>query len=86
MQGRNDVPTDSGKARDEREYADLLTLEEMESLLEELEDADITGAIRAEELPGDLAELARSLNVTSTDELRTRIRTLHATLDGEELE
>ncbi len=84
MQGNNEVPADSSKAKDEREYTDLLIIEEIESLLEELEDMGITGALQAGELPDDLAELVRSLNVQSTDELRARIRTLHSTLDRQE--
>jgi hypothetical protein len=86
MQGNNEVPADSGKAKDEREYTDLLILEAMESLLEELEDMGITGSLQADALPDDLAELVRSLNMQSTNDLKTRIRALHSTLDRKESE
>lgn len=83
MQG-NDSTSAGRKAEEESDYANLLMLEEMESLLEELDDMGITQDFQPEQLPDDLAELARALNVQSIDDLTARIAALHAALDRQD--
>jgi uncharacterized small protein (DUF1192 family) len=83
MQG-NDGTAAGRKGLDESDYANLLMLEEMDSLLEELDDMGISQDFQPEQLSDDLAELARALNVHSVDDLTARIAALHAALDRQE--
>ena len=60
-------------------YADLLQLEDLESLLEELEESEEEG--KPDELPPDLQERLSELGLSNADEVRARIAQVHATLD-----
>jgi len=67
------------------EYASLVTLEELESLLEELDEAGVEGEIGSTRIAEDLHERANAAGITSTDALRARIARMHAHLDEEDL-
>ena len=69
----------AGENRTGDEYDAVLMLDDMESLLEDLEDAEAGGQHSSE-----LQRQMRELGVANIDELRERISTLHARLDAEE--
>lgn len=71
---------------DGNEYDSLLALEELESLLEELEEAGIEGDLAAARLPADTDRRVREAGVDTTDALRTKIARMHAQLDQEIIE
>ena len=66
------------------DYDVLRTLEDLESLLEELDEVGIEGEISVARLPVELRERVIAADVATTDELRTRIAKLHAQLDRED--
>ncbi len=66
------------------QYSDLLLLEDLESLLEDLEDAGEEGDFQDKELPADLDERIKDVGVTSLSELQARIADLHGRLDDQE--
>jgi len=66
---------------DSQEYAGLLALEDLESLLEELEELGARDSLDSGTLPGDLSERVRSLDLHSLADLRSRIAALHSKLD-----
>ena len=63
------------------EYDDLILVEDLESLLEELDEAGVAGTFDLTTLPPDLRERLESAGLASVDELRARIRGLHRRLD-----
>ena len=67
---------------DEQEYGHLLRLEELESLLEELEEAGLTEA-PPERIPAELRDWMADLGVTRAGEIRQKIADAHAHLDEE---
>ena len=71
-------------AEDDSEYANLLELDDLETLLEELEESGVRDDLSFDQLPDETAAQARSLGVQSLGQLRERIVTLHARLDREE--
>lgn len=76
--GRRDVP-------DEYEgYGVLLDLEDLESLLEQLEEAGVVEEFDPSMLPPDVAELAREAHITTLSELRELIETSHRALDEDD--
>jgi hypothetical protein len=82
----SDLPTENGRQNDgsgavDPEYYDLLALEDMESLLEEIEEGAGTGG-HSEEYSARL----RDLGFNSVTELRQRIAELHQQLDSVEEE
>ncbi|HEX9990237.1 MAG TPA: hypothetical protein VGE45_17395 [Chloroflexia bacterium] len=64
-------------------YRKLVLLDDLESLLEELEELGITEDGAKAALPGDLRERMGELEVSSITEIRGRIATLHRELDQE---
>jgi hypothetical protein len=64
---------DAGSAE---EYEATLKLEELESLLEELEECEGTGPI-----PADLQSRLQALGIRDEAELRRRIADMHSQLD-----
>lgn|GEM_PF-1953533 len=71
--GRNEHPGDPT-------YETMLTLEHLESLLEELEEEGFDGREGAA-LPHHLREQMDELGVANTEEIERRIAQLHAELD-----
>ena len=65
-------------------YDALLDLEDLESLLEQLEEAGVVDEFDASMLPPDVAELAREARVTKLSELRALIDASHHELDDDE--
>ena len=68
----------------DREYGELLFLEELESLLEDLEEAGITDILDAADLPAELLQRVQAAGVATLDELKARILELHDLLDERE--
>ena len=66
---------------DLRDYRDLLALEDLESLLEELEELSLTGQVPGEHIPAELQERMQALGVKDVQQIRDRIMHLHASLD-----
>ena len=67
-------------ASDESElYASLMHLEELETLLEDLEEH--LARADSDQLPGDLRERLGKLGLSSQDDVRLRIAQLHSKLD-----
>ena len=66
---------------DRQEYQDLLALEDLESLLEELEELSLTGLVPGEHIPPELRERMQALGVKDVQQIRDRIMHLHARLD-----
>lgn len=64
-------------------YDSMLDLEDMESLLEQLEEAGVDEDFDASMLPPDMAELAREAGVTTLAQLRALIAATHRRLDEE---
>ncbi len=75
--------SDDMRAKDRREegaeYEAVLILEDLESLLEDLEDSGDSA-----QLPVDLRTRMDDLGISSATELRKRILELHAQLDAED--
>jgi hypothetical protein len=69
---------------DQQEYQDLLALEDLESLLEELEEQWLTGQVPGEHIPPELQERMQALGVKDVQQIRDRIMHLHARLDDTE--
>ena len=67
-----------------QEYEAMLRLDDLESLLEDLEDEGVSGFERAEEIPQDLRERMAELRVHDVQGLRGMILNLHADLDSDE--
>ena len=65
------------------EYDDLLLVEDLETLLEELEEAGIEGSLDIK-LPADFAEQVHTVGVHSMGDLRALIEKLHGQLDEEQ--
>ncbi len=76
--GKNDDPDDVTF------YDSMLDLEDMESLLEQLEEAGVDEDFEASMLPPDMAELAREAGVTTLAQLRALIEATHRRLDEQE--
>jgi len=74
-----------GQRKGDGEYDALLTLEDLESLLEELEEAGVEGEIGSARLGDDLRERVNAAGISSTTALRSRIAQMHAQLDEEDL-
>jgi len=68
----------------DQEYGDLLALEDLESLLEDLEEDGAVDPLDPAILPDTLSERVKSLGLHSVDDLRTRIAQLHSKLDAED--
>jgi hypothetical protein len=79
MEG-NGVERDAGRAED-RAYEKLMLLEDLESLLEEIEELDEVSALDGVNVPNHLREQMEELDVNSADEIRARIAALHREID-----
>ena len=75
---------DGANNGDNQEYESLLLLEDMESLLEDLEEAGITGLDGPAPVPDDLRGRMEHLGVRDVQQLRDRIMHLHARIDEDE--
>jgi hypothetical protein len=73
-----------GQQKRDGEYDALLTLEDLESLLEELEEAGVEGEIGSARLEGDLRQRVNAAGISNTETLRARIARMHARLDEED--
>ena len=69
---------------EQRAYQDLLALEDLESLLEELEEHSLTGEVPREHIPAELRERMQALAVKDVQQIRDGIMHLHARLDDNE--
>lgn len=76
--GRYDEPDDFAG------YDVLLDLEDLETLLEQLEEAGVVDEFDPSMLPPDMAELAREARVNTLSELREIIEASHRQLDEDE--
>ncbi|HET9492949.1 MAG TPA: hypothetical protein VFR15_01825 [Chloroflexia bacterium] len=65
-------------------YDVLLDLEDLESLLEQLEEAGVVDEFDPSMLPPDVAELAREAGVSTLADLRALIEASHRQLDDGE--
>jgi hypothetical protein len=65
-------------------YRKLVLLDDLESLLEELEELGIGEDGASTALPGDLRERMEGLGVSSLTHIRARIAELHRQLDQED--
>ena len=70
-----------GLSDDQTLYSEMLRLEELESLLEEIEEI---GADDTADLPAEMRVRLASFRLTDTRELRRRVEFLHASLDAAE--
>jgi hypothetical protein len=66
---------------EQRDYQDLVALEDLESLLEELEELSLTRLAPGEHIPAELRERMQALGVKDVQQIRDRIMHLHARLD-----
>jgi hypothetical protein len=69
---------------DSQEYETLALLDELESLLEDLEEQGITGLEGASNIPKDLRERMAELDVHDVQQVRDMLMRLHAQVDEEE--
>jgi hypothetical protein len=65
-------------------YRKLMLLDDLESLLEELEEQGVAEESATADLPDDLRERMEELQVSSIMEMRGRIAELHRELDQED--
>jgi hypothetical protein len=73
-----------GMADSSEEYNTLLELEDLETLLEELEEQGISELTSGSALPADLQGRIRDLGVRDLQQIRDRIMHLHAALDQDD--
>jgi hypothetical protein len=73
-----------GTGPDNDEYKQLIVLEELETLLEELEEQDVSGLAANEVIPDQLRARMDDLGVHDVQQLRDRIMHLHAEIDGDQ--
>ena len=66
------------------EYEQLLVVEELESLLEELEEQGVSGLAANEDIPDQLRARMDDLGVHDVQQLRDRIMHLHTEIDGDQ--
>ncbi len=66
------------------EYETLALLDELESLLEELEERGITGLEGASNVPEDLQERMAELGVKDVQQIRDKLMHLHAQVDEDD--
>lgn len=71
----------AGDSDQESDYGDLLSLEDLETLLEELEDVGAPDDLSQASLPPDLRGRVVEAQVTNLHGLRARIANLHERLD-----
>ena len=72
------------EAESSPDYENLLELENLESLLEELEEGGWDADIKSAQLPGDLQRRVDEAQVRDVTDLRHKIAHLHTTLDKDE--
>lgn len=65
-------------------YDNLLEVEKLETLMEDLEEAESQGKSGNLDMDGDLQERMRDAGVSNIEELRARIASLHSKLDTAE--
>jgi hypothetical protein len=63
-------------------YDNLLEVEKLETLMEDLQEADAQGQAGPLDMDGDLQERMRKSGVSNVEELRARIARLHSKLDS----
>ncbi len=68
-----------GQASEAQLYSTLVQLEDLETLLEELEEQ---GRDRPDEMPYEIGADMKRLGVSDIDEVRAQIKRLHAELDA----
>lgn len=65
-------------------YDNLLEVEELETLMEDLQEASAQGQAGTLDMDGDLQERMREAGVSNLEELQARIASLHSKLDSAE--
>lgn len=79
------MDSDTGaQSRGDATYHKLMLLDDLESVLEELEEHGIAEDGATAVLPSDLYERMEELEVSSVTEIRERIAELHRELDQED--
>ncbi len=77
-----------GHSRDNEQltphYELLVELEDLESLLEELEEGGWDVDLKSADLPGEIQDRIDEAKITNLTELRDKIARLHASLDSSE--
>ncbi|MFL5732216.1 MAG: hypothetical protein ACJ78Q_03365 [Chloroflexia bacterium] len=66
---------------EDREYQDMLALEDLESMLEELEELKLPGISPGQDIPERLRERMEDAGVKNIQQIRERIMRLNAALD-----
>lgn len=73
-------------AQEEHDYDQLLSLEDLESLHEELEELGLTGLDSGKPFPEDLRTRMMQHGVRDVQQIHAKIMQLHAQLDGDDSE
>jgi hypothetical protein len=66
------------------DYERMLLIEDMESLLEEMEEAGVTGLEPPDRMPPELAARMDAAGVKNVEQLRELVTRLHSELDEDE--
>jgi hypothetical protein len=74
----------SGADQESEEYRTLVLLDELESLLEDMEDEGITGLAASESIPADIKQRMDALGVHDVQQVRDRLMHLHAQVDEDD--
>lgn len=67
-----------------QEYETLALLDDLESLLEDLEEQGITGLEDESNIPGEIRERMEKLGVRDVQQVRDKLMHLHAQVDEDE--
>ena len=73
-----------GADQQSEEYKTLALLEELESLLEDMEEHGVTGLNDAADAPPDIEQRMNALGVATVQQVRDRIMHLHAQVDEDD--
>ena len=74
----------SDQPGDDAEYKELALLDDLETLLEDMEEAGITGEGDDSQLPDDLKSRMEEFNVKSVQQLRAKLMRLHAQVNEDD--
>lgn len=80
----HDSNTSSDQSLDSQEYETLALLDELESLLEDLEERGVTDLEGASNIPEALKERMAELGVHDVQQVRDRLMRLHTQVDEDE--
>ena len=80
----NDRTSPGAAEHENEEYQTLAILEELESLLEDLEDNGITGISAGVSIPDDIRQRMERLGIHDVMQLRDKLMHLHAQVDEDD--